>query len=69
LVKNLQKVWESAELQTVKMSPVTQKDNPSDEAFWGSTPSGSIELCCVFPETVEKFPLGSAVFVDFSPAE
>jgi len=51
---------------TVKMAPVYGEANkPWSEA----TPQGEITMSITNPDAVDKFELGKAYFVDFSPAD
>lgn len=67
-----QKHWRSdEELQTIKLSPVTNTSDPESEnsKFWAATPSGSIELGCCNAEAVKQFELGKEYYIDFTKVE
>lgn len=59
--------WIQAEVQTVKLSPVTS-GSPENESFYAASPSGSIELGCVNPAANEQFVLEGEYYIDFTKA-
>lgn len=56
------------EFQTIRLSPVTS-GSEENQRFYGSTPTGQIELGCANAEAVAQFDLGQEFYVDFTPAE
>jgi len=57
-----------AELQTIKLSPVTSGSD-ENKSFFAATPSGSIELGTVNADAAADFELGGAAYVTFEKAE
>lgn len=55
------------ELHTIKLSPVIG-DTPENKSFYGSTPSGNIDLSVVHAAIGNQFDIGQEFFVDFTPA-
>lgn len=54
------------ELRTIKLSAV-YGDSEENKKFFRWTPSGSIQIGTLNPETWKHFPLGAEVYVDFHP--
>ena len=59
---------ESVEKRTLNFTPVSG-DEGENKKFWDATPSGSLQLGVVNPETWEHFVLGTAYYLDFTPAD
>ena len=55
-------------LYSVKLNPVTS-GSEENKAFYAATPGGQIDLSVLDAEIGKRFPVGSEVFVDFTPAE
>jgi hypothetical protein len=62
--------YEACELQTIKLNPVYDPEEGSENhAFWSATPSGTIELSVINAEAGNYFKLGGEYYVDFTQAE
>lgn len=55
------------ELHTVRLQPVTG-GSEENQKFYGSTPSGQIELGVVTESVGNQFDIGCEFYVDFTPA-
>lgn len=63
------KHWDrGAEVQSIKLQPVSGDGSPENKAFYEATPAGSIELATVNEETGRRFEIGQEFYVDFTPA-
>lgn len=62
------KEYESREVQTIKLHPVTGMEGENAQ-FFAATPSGSIELAVVNAAAAKDFDIGAAFYVDFTRAE
>lgn len=62
------KHWDKAkgDIFTVRLSPVTG-GSEENKAFYEATPGGSMEIGTINEEAVKSFPLGGAVYIDFTP--
>ena len=66
-----EKHWDErvkSEIQTIELHPVTG-GSPENQAFFDSTPSGSIHLGTVNEESGKTFELGAEYYIDFTKAE
>lgn len=56
---------------TIVMAPVfgTYGDGKVNESWSRYTPSGKLEMTVTNPAAIEKFEVGRAYFVDFTPAD
>lgn len=63
-------VYEPAEMQTIKMSPVYPNgdENHENTKFWQATPSGELRLGTVNAAAAAEFELGAEYYIDFSKA-
>ena len=57
--------YEYRPVDTVRMQPVTGKEN---EKFWTASPSGSFELSMTNPDTAGTFKLGQCYYFDIHEA-
>lgn len=55
------------EMHTVKLQPVAG-GSEENSRFYGSTPSGSIDIGMVLESVGKQFDIGQEFYVDFTPA-
>ena len=58
--------WEKGEIQTVKLSPVTD-GSEENKRFYAASPCGHIELGSVNAEANRQFVLDGEYYIDFTP--
>ena len=56
------------EKRTLNFTPVYGKDSEENKAFWGATPTGSLQLGVVNQKAWAFFELGKEYYLDFTRA-
>lgn len=60
--------WDGKRLKTFRLSAVGGDKSPENKAFFGSTPSGTIDLGLVNPESAAELVIGKEYYVDLVEA-
>ena len=57
------------EKRTLNLTPVHGTGSEENKAFWGATPTGSLQLGVVNQAGWGQFELGKCYYLDFTPAD